>query len=121
MATATRERPTRRAASGGFKASVSQRWQGFLKKGREAAAEPPGEPMIPPLRDVASRNARDAAPTLSGSTVRRRAAMATIDRTNTKLTVTAGSDRFAVALPILGTIWLPGVPPSVTPDTVPPV
>jgi hypothetical protein len=47
--------------------------------------------------------------------------MATIDRTNTQLTVTAGSDRFPVALPILGTIWLPGVPPSVTPDTVPPV
>ncbi|HTT17904.1 MAG TPA: hypothetical protein VMG82_03100 [Candidatus Sulfotelmatobacter sp.] len=45
--------------------------------------------------------------------------MATISKVNTTLTVRAGSDRFAVVLPILGRIELPGVPPSVTPDAGP--
>ena len=45
--------------------------------------------------------------------------MAIIGKLNTTLTVAAGSDRLAVVLPILGSIVLPGVPPSVTPDAGP--
>lgn len=45
--------------------------------------------------------------------------MATIDRSKTTLTVTAGSDSLAVVLPFLGRVALPGVPPSVTRDAGP--
>jgi hypothetical protein len=41
--------------------------------------------------------------------------MATIDRANTTLRVTASSDALPVVLPFFGRLELPGVPPSVTP------
>jgi hypothetical protein len=41
--------------------------------------------------------------------------MATIDKLNTTLNITAGSDSTAITLPILGTLNLPGIPPTVTP------
>jgi hypothetical protein len=46
--------------------------------------------------------------------------MATIDKLNTTLTVTAGGDPLTVELPFLGAVVLPGVRPTVVPDNVPP-
>lgn len=46
--------------------------------------------------------------------------MATIDTSNTTLTVTAGSDPLRLVLPFFGPLVLPGVPPSMRPHGGPP-
>jgi hypothetical protein len=43
--------------------------------------------------------------------------MATIDKTNTTLRITAGGDPIPITLPIIGKIVLPGVKPTVSPST----